>query len=81
MLRRPQRTEDAQRLKREDGAYLSGSLEGWGELKQWPRAQPAEAACGCSASTWHTAAAVFAAAARREGSLRHGACGAAMHAA
>ncbi len=24
----------------EDGAYLCGSLEGWGELKQWPRAQP-----------------------------------------
>ncbi len=24
----------------EDGAYLCGALEGWGELNQWPRAQP-----------------------------------------
>ncbi len=30
----------------EDGAYLCGSLEGWGELKQLPRAQPAAAALG-----------------------------------
>ncbi len=28
----------------EDGAYLCGALEGGGELNQWPRAQPAEAA-------------------------------------
>ncbi len=30
----------------EDGAYLCGALEGWGELNQWLRAQPAEAALG-----------------------------------
>ena len=44
MLRRPQRTEDRLRAGGEDGAYLCGSLEGGGELNQWPRAQPAEAA-------------------------------------
>ncbi len=41
----------------------------------------AEAARGWSASTGRTAAVVFAAAAQRESSQRHGACGAAMHAA
>ncbi len=46
MLRRPQRTEDRLRAGGEDGAYLCGSLEGRGELNQWPRAQPAEAALG-----------------------------------
>ncbi len=50
----------------EDGAYLCGSLEGWGELKQWPRAQPSGSRFGWSASTGRTAAVVFAAAARRE---------------
>ncbi len=40
MLRRPQRTEDRLRAGGEDGAYLCGSLEGWGERKQLPRAQP-----------------------------------------
>ncbi len=46
MLRRPQRTEDRVRAEGEDGAYLCVSLEGWGELNKWPRAQPAEAALG-----------------------------------
>ncbi len=46
MMHRPQRTEDRLRAGGEDGAYLCGSLEGWGELKQLPRAQPAKAACG-----------------------------------
>ncbi len=40
MLRRPHRTEDPLQAGGEDGAYLCGSLEGGGELKQWPRAQP-----------------------------------------
>ncbi len=39
-MRRPQRTEDRLRAGGEDGAYLCGALEGWGELNQWPRAQP-----------------------------------------
>ncbi len=46
MMRRPQRTEDRLRAGGEDGAYLCGSLEGWGERKQWPGAQPVESACG-----------------------------------
>ncbi len=46
MLRRPQRTEDRLRAGGEDGAHLCGSLEGRGELNQWPRAQPAAAALG-----------------------------------
>ncbi len=54
MLRRPQRTEDRLRAGGEDGAYRCGSLEGGGELKQLPRAQLAEAACGWSASTGRT---------------------------
>ncbi len=36
MLRRPQRTEDRLRAGGEDGAYLCGSLEGWGEQKNCP---------------------------------------------
>ncbi len=40
MMRRPQRTKDRLRAGGEDGAYLCGSLEGLGELNQWPRAQP-----------------------------------------
>ncbi len=46
MMHRPQRTEDRLRAGGEDGAYLCGSLKGWGELNQWPSAQPAEAALG-----------------------------------
>ncbi len=45
MLRRPQRTEAAS-AGGEDGAYLCGSLEGWGELNQWPRAQPSGSRLG-----------------------------------
>ncbi len=56
MMRRPQRTEDRLRAGGEDGAYLCGSLEGWGELNQWPRAQPSGSRFGWSASTWRTAA-------------------------
>ncbi len=66
MLRRPQRTEDRLRAGGEDGAYLCGSLEGWGELKQVPRAQPSGSRFGWSASTGRTAAVVFAAASQRE---------------
>ncbi len=40
MLRRPQPSGRRAAAGGEDGAYLCGSLEGWGELKQWPRAQP-----------------------------------------
>ncbi len=65
MMRRPQPSGRRAAAGGEDGAYLCGSLEGWGELKQWPRAQPAEAACGWSASTGRTAAVVFAAASQR----------------
>ncbi len=64
MLRRPQRTEARLRAGGENGAYLCGSLEGGGELKQWPRAQPSGSRCGWSASTGRTTS--FAAAARRE---------------
>ncbi len=46
MMRRAQRTEARLRAGGEDGAYLCGSLEGWGKLKQWPRAQQAEAVFG-----------------------------------
>ncbi len=46
MLRRPQRTEDRLRAGGEDGAYLCGALEGWGELNQWPRAQPSGSRLG-----------------------------------
>ncbi len=46
MLRRPQRTEDRLRAGGEDGAYLCGSLEGGGELNQWPRAQPSGSRLG-----------------------------------
>ncbi len=56
MMHRPQRTEDRLRAGGEDGAYLCGSLEGGGELKQWPRAQLAEAVFGWCASTGWTAA-------------------------
>ncbi len=45
-MRRPQRTEDRLRAGGEDGAYLCVSLEGWGELNQWPRAQPSGSRLG-----------------------------------
>ncbi len=74
MLRRPQRTEAAQRLEARTARTLGLPLlrELGGELKQWPRAQLAETACGWSASTGRTAS--FAASAQRESSQRHGAC-------
>ena len=48
MLRRPQRMEAAQRLEARTARTLGlPLLRGLGgELKQWPRAQPTEAACG-----------------------------------
>ncbi len=80
MLRRPQRTEARLRAGGEDGAYLCGSLEGGGELNQWPRAQPSGSRLGlkrehgayrCRVQPQHGESAT----------QRHGACGAAMHAA
>ena len=58
MMRRPQRTEAAQRLEARTARTLGLPLVRGlgGELNQWPRAQPVEAACGGSASTGRTAA-------------------------
>ncbi len=68
MLRRPQRTEAAQRLEARTARTLGlPLLRGLGgEQTSGPARSQAEAACGWSASTGRTAAVVFAATAQRE---------------
>ncbi len=81
MLRRPQRTKDRLRAGGEDGAYLCGSLEGWGEQNNCPERSQAEAAAA-EARARGVPQPLFSQPPHGESATqRHGACGAAMHAA
>ncbi len=81
MMRRPQRTEDRLRAGGEDGAYLCCSLEGWGELKQLPRAQPAEAAAAEARARGVPPPLSLQPPHSESATQRHAACGAALHGA
>ncbi len=81
MLRRPQRTEDRLRAGGEDGAYLCGSLEGGGEQNSCP-ARSQAAAAAAEARARGVPMPLFSQPQHSESATqRHGACGAAMHAA
>ncbi len=80
-MRRPQRTEDRLRAGGEDGAYLCGSLEGWGEQTNGParsRRRPPAAEVRARG----VPPPLFSQLQHGESATqRHGACGVAMHAA